>query len=68
MRRFIQGFVLALLVPVQASVVLPGSAIRHFQATALETVAETTANVNLGDVNGDGSVDIVLEKGATGLW
>jgi hypothetical protein len=43
----------------QLRVVLPVPTIR-FQGEALETVAETTANVNLGDVNGDGSFDIVL--------
>jgi len=30
---------------------------------ALETTAETSANVSFGDVNGDGSLDVVLAKG-----
>jgi hypothetical protein len=30
---------------------------------ALETVSETTANVSLGDLNGDGNLDIVPAKG-----
>jgi len=29
----------------------------------LETIAETTANVSLGDLNGDGNLDVVLAKG-----
>ena len=33
------------------------------QAVPLEQVAETTANVSLGDLNGDGKLDIVLAKG-----
>jgi hypothetical protein len=33
------------------------------RAVALESKAETTANASLGDLNGDGSLDIVLAKG-----
>jgi len=41
-----------------------GVALRLFdQATPLETVSETTANASLGDLNGDGHLDIVLAKG-----
>ena len=41
----------------------PGSR-RSFDRTLfLESVAETTANASLGDVNGDGFIDIVLAKG-----
>ncbi len=32
-------------------------------ARAAETVSETTANASLGDLNGDGNLDIVLAKG-----
>ncbi len=35
----------------------------EFQPVALEAVGETTANASLGDVNGDGHLDIVLAKG-----
>ncbi len=34
-----------------------------FQSVALEPTGETTANASLGDVNGDGHLDIVLAKG-----
>src|SRR5580700_1158458 len=37
--------------------------VRHFQAVPLETVSETTANVSIGDLNGDGILDLVLAKG-----
>gem|GEM_PF-666505 len=33
------------------------------RSTLLETTAETSANVSIGDVNGDGHLDIVLAKG-----
>ena len=39
-------------------------AMRSFdRLVPLETVSETTANVSLGDLNGDGNLDIVLAKG-----
>lgn len=40
----------------------PG-AVRSFEIVPLETVSETTANVSVGDLNGDGNLDIVLAKG-----
>src|SRR5687767_14156965 len=36
---------------------------RYERVLALETTAETSANVGIGDVNGDGHLDIVLAKG-----
>jgi hypothetical protein len=44
----------------------PSAAARfpHFdRVLLLETTSETSANVSLGDLNGDGSLDIVLAKG-----
>ena len=47
-----------------AAVLLGAVASRSFdEATLLETVSETTANASLGDLNGDGHLDIVLAKG-----
>ncbi len=37
--------------------------IRSFTAVPLETVSETTANASIGDLNGDGHLDLVLAKG-----
>jgi hypothetical protein len=46
------------------SLLLSGAGVRSFDpAVPLESEAETTANVSLGDLNGDGSLDIVLAKG-----
>jgi hypothetical protein len=40
-----------------------GEGIRSFEAVPLESVSETTANASIGDLNGDGKLDIVLAKG-----
>jgi VCBS repeat protein len=37
--------------------------LRSFEIVPLETVSETTANVSIGDLNGDGYLDLVLAKG-----
>ena len=34
-----------------------------FQIVLLETVSETSSNASIGDLNGDGHLDIVLLKG-----
>src|SRR5271169_3451712 len=39
------------------------ASIRSFDAVPLESVSETTANASIGDLNGDGILDIVLAKG-----
>lgn len=52
----------ALLLLVAAALLL-AAAIRSFKAVPLETVSETTANASIGDLNGDGHLDIVLAKG-----
>ena len=67
-RRGIIGFVSRIakifLPAIPAAPLLTAAASRTFQqATPLETVSETTANASLGDLNGDGHLDIVLAKG-----
>jgi FG-GAP-like repeat len=37
--------------------------VRSFEIVPLETVSETSANASVGDLNGDGHLDIVLAKG-----
>jgi hypothetical protein len=37
--------------------------VRSFDPAPLESVSETTANASIGDLNGDGNLDIVLAKG-----
>jgi hypothetical protein len=51
-----------LLLPLSA-ILLLAAAIRSFAPVPLETVSETTANASIGDLNGDGHLDIVLAKG-----
>src|SRR5437764_12773579 len=36
---------------------------RSFAIAPLETVSETSSNASIGDLNGDGHLDIVLVKG-----
>ena len=53
-----------LLTALAATLLLAAAAIRSFDLPVpLETVSETTANASLGDLNGDGNLDIVLAKG-----
>ena len=37
--------------------------LRSFEIVPLETVSETSSNASVGDLNGDGNLDIVLVKG-----
>lgn len=37
--------------------------LRSFEIVPLETVSETSSNASIGDLNGDGNLDIVLVKG-----
>jgi len=58
MLRTLAGVMVALAVGAQSPRVL------HFDRfVLLETTSETSANVHIGDVNGDGHLDIVLAKG-----
>jgi hypothetical protein len=41
----------------------PESGLRSFEIVPLETVSETSSNASIGDLNGDGHLDIVLVKG-----
>src|SRR5580698_129869 len=58
MLRLSLFFAFCLLVALAAT-----TADRSFEAVPLESVSETTANASIGDLNGDGNLDIVLAKG-----
>ncbi len=47
----------------QGALAVAPSVIQFDRVLLLETTSETSANVSIGDVNGDGSLDIVLAKG-----
>src|SRR5215472_788218 len=58
MERLLRYAVLA------GTVILAAAALRSFDdGVPLESVSETTANASLGDLNGDGILDLVLAKG-----
>jgi hypothetical protein len=46
-----------------AATSIKAGALRSFEIMPLETVAETSSNASIGDLNGDGHRDIVLVKG-----
>lgn len=64
-RRFHSGAVMkSMAVVCGVTLLLGAAATRTFDdPVPLETVSETTANASLGDLNGDGNLDIVLAKG-----
>jgi hypothetical protein len=41
----------------------PAGGLRSYEIVPLETVSETSSNASIGDLNGDGHLDIVLVKG-----
>src|SRR5215472_711549 len=58
MERLLRYAVLA------GTVILAAAALRSFDdGVPLESVSEYTANASIGDLNGDGKLDIVLAKG-----
>src|SRR5215472_1452642 len=61
--RFLTGRTLVLAALAPAALLLFGATVRSFEPVPLESVSETTANVSLGDLNGDGILDLVLAKG-----
>ncbi len=53
----------ALFIAAGVAFAMAVSSLRSFEAVPLEMVSETTANASIGDLNGDGLLDIVLAKG-----
>jgi len=54
---------LGLLAAADREITVPGGLRRFERVLLLETTSETSANVSIGDVNGDGHLDVVLAKG-----
>ncbi len=62
-RPLLLGALTVLFVPATADAQAPTAFPRFERTLLLETSSETSANVSIGDVNGDGHPDLVLAKG-----